>query len=834
MICSLLLLLSAPAGAQIMASYYVSPTGNDNNPGTETQPFKTIQKARDVVRARPGAWTGDVYVWLRGGVYTLTNTLEFTEADAGKDGHYVAYQAYTGERPIISGGTRITGWKNWQKGIYRAPCGSLEFRQLYINGKKAIRARWPNTGTYSRLAGWNTTNKTIQVIAGDLGNVQNLPNGKVEMIVQQYWGESIMRIASVAANGAYKDIAVNTTEKEIVFNREWPQKSPDQAYHFENSRDFIDQPGEWYLDNNSSPRYVYYKPRPGENMATAMVMAPQVETLVHVAGSDLGNHVHHLVFEGITFEHANWTRPSLHGNIGLQSQQFSVGNDRCDRPAAAFYIANADHMRLTRNVFRNCGSTGLDVYTSTHDVVVEGNVFHHLSGNGMQIGKFSEPDAAIATPYNPADTREYCENNVIANNYIYTCGTDYYCSNGIAAGYVRNTSIIHNEITDMPYIGINCGWGWTFSTNAMSNNHIEYNHIHHVMNLLCDGAGIYTLSNQQPASTIKYNYIQHTTRSVWATTQYTPTYPVASIYLDQGSSGFTIDQNCVANNIPKWQVNFNGTESYNTLGTNPAFDAAIIGNAGIQAAYQNIKNIDPMPAPPTPPAPPIPVQGLKLWLKADAQEGAIVKDINNKVSCWADGSGYTNTAIQTNTGYQPLYKCGAVNGQPAFRFDGTDDRMDVYGITGNMNQYTFIMVIKPMGLADYNQSIGALGGWGQFLFHGSANGTVYCGIGVPGRLTAPAGTLKDSLPQLFTFTYPGTSAAATLYKNQTAVASDILSQTANAWTGFVIGATASNTLKGFVPELIIYDRAISNTERTTIENYLMVKYGIGGTLITGL
>lgn len=817
-------LLSVNVQAQIMASYYVSTTGNDSNPGTESQPFKTIKKARDVIRARPGTWTGDIYVWIRGGTYTFSSTLEFTESDAGKDGHYVAYQAYTNERPIISGGTKITGWTNWQNGIYRAPCSAMEFRQLYVNGKKAIRARSPNKGSYSRLTSWNTPANTISIIGTQLGNVQNLANGKVEMIVQQYWAESIMRIASVATNGLYKDITVNTTERDIVFGRDWPAKSADQAYHFENSLDFLDQAGEWYLDNNVSPRYVYYKPLPGENMATADIVAPNIDTLIRVAGADLGTHAHHMVFEGITFEYANWTRPTFHGNIGLQSQQYSIGNDRTDRPAAAFYIRNADHMRLTRNVFRFCGSSGLDIYTSANNIVVEGNVFHDISGNGMQVGKFSEADMPIAGLYDPTDTREYNVDNVIANNYIYTCATDYYCANGIAGGYIRNANIIYNEVTDLPYTGINSGWGWTFNENAMSNNHIEYNHIFNVVKLLCDGGGIYTLSNQGPASTIEHNYIDSTTRSVWATTTHTWTYPVASIYLDQGSSGFTIDGNCVANNIPKWRVNFNATEAYNTLGTNPAYDTAIMNNAGIQPAFQDIRLIDPMPVPPAPPAPPIPTAGLRLWLRGDGPDGSVVKDINNYVSTWADGSGFTNTAMQTVQLYRPLYVASAINGKPAMRFDGVDDRMDIPELKGNMNTYTFIMVLKPNGLADYNQSLGALGGWGQFLFHGSANGTIYCGTGVPGRVNTSAGVLTNAEAQVFSFTYPGTSTTSRLYRNGTEVASGTLSQVPVAWTGFMIGATNTNTLKGDVGEIIFYNRVLTNTEREDVEAYLKTKY----------
>lgn len=135
---------AAPAAAAIQATYYVSPTGSDSNPGTLAQPFATIAKARDVVRTINASMTGDIYVYLRGGTYTLSQTLAFNDSDSGTNGHNVIYQNYAGETPIISGGQNITGWEIYDPGnsIYRAVApNGFDTRQLYVNGLRATRAQ---------------------------------------------------------------------------------------------------------------------------------------------------------------------------------------------------------------------------------------------------------------------------------------------------------------------------------------------------------------------------------------------------------------------------------------------------------------------------------------------------------------------------------------------------------------------------------------------------------------------------------------------------------------------------------------------------------------------
>ena len=121
-------------------TFHVSPAGNDKNPGTEQKPFKTIQRARDEVRKINQKMSGDIEVVLRGGTYQLGETLVFDHRDGGTGGHNVVYKAAKGETPIVSGGKAITGWKADAEGRWKAACGE-HFRQLYVDGKRAVRAR---------------------------------------------------------------------------------------------------------------------------------------------------------------------------------------------------------------------------------------------------------------------------------------------------------------------------------------------------------------------------------------------------------------------------------------------------------------------------------------------------------------------------------------------------------------------------------------------------------------------------------------------------------------------------------------------------------------------
>jgi len=615
----MLLLPFGTVHAAAQATYYVSPTGSDANAGTQAAPFQTIAKAKEIVRTVNTSMTGDIVVSLRGGTYALDKTLEFGTADGGQNGHFVRYEAFTGETPLLSGGQPITGWTvaDQAKNIWKATGVTARFRQLYVNNAKAVRARFPNLGTggaanFNRLTKVDTNGRALDVASSYVSSWKNLD--KVEMHLMIAWADAMMRFKSYTVSGNTAKIVFQEPERTMLFNRPYPMlgiafsSNPpkQQCFYFENAYEFLDQPGEWYLDESTNT--LYYMPRTGEDMSKAMVVAPILENLITVTGPSTTNTVGYLSFQGIAFAHSGFLRPSKTGFLDLQAGQFNVaapgGNKyMLWRPEAGIKVTNAHHIRFERNLFSQMAATGLDLISGTHDDAIVGNVFTDLGGSGLTLGKFAQDTfTEIHIAYNPTDKNEISTNDTVKNNLVTKVTTEIQGAVGIGGGYPRNIVIEHNEVSYTNYSGVSVGFGWTKSTTAMTNNHINWNHIHHVAQLLADAGPIYTLSNQGSGSQIQYNYMHDISASQWAD------YWLCAIYLDEGSSGFDVSHN-VFKNAPSG-VACNSCGTY-TQSDNAGTAASTISGAGIEAAYGDIKNKLTIPLPDFAPASSIVGRGIQ-------------------------------------------------------------------------------------------------------------------------------------------------------------------------------------------------------------------------------
>jgi hypothetical protein len=576
---------------------YVSPSGDDSNPGTITQPLRTVGKAQTLVRGMTQSMTADLTVYLRGGTYPQTSTLTFSNADSGQNGFYVKYLAYPGEQPLITGAQPVTGWMPTGAGskLYTASGVTTPFRQLYVNGVKAIRARSPNLGTngalaFNRLTGADNTAQNIQVASSEAASWNNFT--KVEMHIMTGWGDSAVRLASSTTSGNTATLKIQSPESTILFVRPFPHLGGQfggftkHCYYFENALEFLDQPGEWYLDESKG--VLSYMPRAGEDMTKATVVAPMLETVVSIAGTSTTSQASYLWFQGITFAHSTYMRPSQSGFLDGQAGQYNLtattdNKQTVGRPSAGVSVMNANHIHFERNIFTQMGATGLDFVSGTHDDMIIGNVVTDIAGNGISIGKFTASDTTeYHVPYNPTDKNEICTSDTIKDNYIHNVTTEFQGATGIAAGYPKQLDIEHNEIAYVNYTGVSVGYGWTKTVNAMSNNYINYNNIHHVTQIMADGAALYTLSNQQPASQMEYNYIHDYQTSQWAD------YGDQGIYLDEQTSGYTVAHNAMVNAPTSVVQNDTGT---NTITDNPTSNSSSVTSmAGIEAAYADIKN----------------------------------------------------------------------------------------------------------------------------------------------------------------------------------------------------------------------------------------------------
>lgn len=593
--------VTGSAGEGPNGPLYVAPDGSDGDPGTLARPVRTLSRARDLVRTRNGSMTSDVTVYLRGGTYPLTSTVSFSNADSGSNGFYVKYLAYPGERPLLTGGQPITGWKVFDasRNIYSVGNVTARFRQLYVNGAKAIRARSPNLGpngaaNFNRLSGLDRSAHNLQVASSSVSSWNNPTN--VEMHLMVSWTDNVLRLAAYTISGGTAHLKLQSPEDAILYDRIYPQlgvtaSGEGHCFYFENALEFLDQPGEWYLDETAN--VLYYKPLLGEDMTKATVVAPMVETLVSVDGSSTSQQAGYLWFQGLTFAHTTYLRPSLHGFLNQQAglHNLTTADGKLagvGKPAAGVAVTNANHVRFERNLFTQMAATALDLVSGTHDDVVIGNVFADIGGSGISVGKFAASETAdFEIPYDPADPGEICTNDTIQNNYVNNVATEIQGACGIVAGYPRYIAIEHNEVTAANYTGISVGFGWTTSPNAMSDNKINYNNVHHVLNVLGDGAAIYTLSNQGPASEMQYNYVHDFSQSPWAD------YRIGGLFLDEGTSGYTVAHNVFVN-APT--IVLNTTETTNTLSDNSGASPSTIAAAGIEPAYLDIKDLT-LPAP---------------------------------------------------------------------------------------------------------------------------------------------------------------------------------------------------------------------------------------------
>lgn len=607
---AVLLVLPYDLYAQNLATNYFvdAGQGNDANNGLSvTKPFKTISKAKDAVRLLDKSGNNNITVNLRGGVYFQDKTLEFNENDGGTSSYQVTYKNYKEEFAVISGGKIIVGWKLFDKAknIYRAPAKSIEFRQLYVNGLRAQRARLPNADSNYLIEKWDTAHEQVVVKKEQVSNWKNFT--KVEIITINQFTSNHIRLNSFSTDSSFAYLKMQDAESKILRKVVIPFWY--NSYWFENAYEFIDVEGEWYLSKTDG--FVYYKPFEGENMLEAEVIAPYLETIVKIEGSNLDKPVINLQFKGIEFSYATWTWPNQNGCIEHQAfhpfseRQSEVGkSEEMWTPPAGVYVAKADYIQFQRCTFSHMGANGLNLHYGTHHCSIIGNVVYDISGNGICEAKHNEDNVPWITPYRPEDLREVCSNDIISNNYVAKCGVDYKGSVGIFCGMTSNVTIGHNEVCNLPYTGISVGWGWCQAndTTVMKNNKIIFNNVHHVNqdSIMWDAGGIYTLSNQ-PNSVCSNNFCSS---------------KFNGLYFDEGSGHFSIFNNVVESGnewIHIWspkQNNLVAIDNYSSnfkqlnKGTNcivkntiyvpdknwPQEAKDIIKDAGLENEYRDIKN----------------------------------------------------------------------------------------------------------------------------------------------------------------------------------------------------------------------------------------------------
>jgi len=612
-----LLFIVCAAMPAIAADIYVAVNGADGNPGSREQPLATIaagiRKARELRRLGDPSISNGIHIIVRGGLYPLYEPIFIRPEDAGTTASPTWIEAAPGEQPVLSGGIQITNWhKNTvpiaglsaiaQNKVWVAdlslPAESLAaIRQLWVNNVKAVRAKDANGTAMNRILSWNKKEQTCQI---PFPHTLPMPGiYGLEMFIHQWWEVATLRIKKIERSGDSAKLFFHDPESKIQSEHPWPApwfsgETGNSAYYLVNAIQFLDEPGEWYLDMDRHK--IYYWPRSNEDIRKDTVIAPLLESLVSIAGT-ADHPVTNVFFKGIAFDHTSWLRPARYGHVPHQAGMYmldaykltvpgtpdkpSLENQAwVGRPAAAVQVSYADNTGFTGCRFEHLASTGIDYSKYTHNNNINACLFKDIGGTAILAGVFSDEATEVHLPYNPTDEKEVCSDMIISNNMVTnTANEDWGCA-GIGLGYVKNARIVHNEISDVSYTGISMGWGWTKTSNVMKNNEISFNKIHHYGKHNYDCAGVYTLS-AQPGSVISNNYVDSIYKAPYA---HLPNHWFY-LYTDEGSSYFTVKDNWCPSE--KFLQNANGPGN-KWLNNGPTVDKQVKEMAGIEPAYRSL------------------------------------------------------------------------------------------------------------------------------------------------------------------------------------------------------------------------------------------------------
>ncbi|MBQ7122437.1 MAG: right-handed parallel beta-helix repeat-containing protein [Clostridia bacterium] len=511
----------------------VAPYGNDSNPGTVEAPLKTFERAKEILKGEKSN-SEAVTVWFREGTYPIKKTVEFTREDMSN----VLYRSYPDEKVEFTGSESISDWSVTTINGVEAFVSEVEinsdedyFRSLFKGNKRLSRSNYPKTGLLKvadpktdeavvpeNEANFFTHSAVFYAHSNDIFDFAN--PGDVDIRLMHFWCDELLPVHSVDS----KTGRIETKKPTSMTIR------VDDNFIYENVKEALSLPGEWYLDR--SEEKLYYIPEEGDTVNNTVLYAGMTEQLITVNGAE------NISFQGINFVNTDWDHTGKDG--GFSGKAFDESHPLYKNieygavhPQAAFETPAAIHITSSTGInftdcrFENISYTAVKFDKASKNCNITSCLFNEIGANAI----FIHGDFVV-----PATT----QNINVRDCHISKYGRIFNNAIGILLTHAIDCDLTHNEIHDGWYTGISVGWNWGYSDNPTNNINISNNLIYNIGNgWLSDMGAIYTLGIQ-PDTVIRENVIYNV-----GCDEGRYGYGGWGIYLDEGSSGMLVENNLV-------------------------------------------------------------------------------------------------------------------------------------------------------------------------------------------------------------------------------------------------------------------------------------------------
>lgn len=510
----------------------VSVTGDDENPGTENLPLKTLKGAKEKLKNRKilSSESETVTVWFKAGTYLIDEKINFDSDDLGN----VVYRSVPGEEVVFTGSKEISDWYEGEINGIKALVADVDtdkiyFRSLFRGEERLPVSVWPKEGCFTAkgadikdalypedTTGYFKLHTAFYAKENEIMDFENVRD--VNVRIMHKWCDDILPLRSVDVKTGRIELrkpAAMTIEN-------------DDNYVYENVREAVSQPGEWHLDR--SEKKLYYIPCEGETAENLVLSAPVTDSFFEINGTD------NVTFSGIKFINTDWDFVSGTLNIWpidrtnplLDEMEYEGTHPQASYEVpAAIEIKNAENIKFENCVFRSVSNTAVMFRGQSQNCSVDACYFDEIGGNAVFIN----------APYTiPAVTKNISVTNCEINEY----GRIYNHSIGVLLCHASDCVIENNEIHDGWYTAISVGWVWGYAENPTDNIQVKNNLIYNIGNgWLSDMGGIYTLGIQ-PNTVLSGNVIYNV--GCYGGKQ---GYGGWGIYLDEGSTEITVENNLV-------------------------------------------------------------------------------------------------------------------------------------------------------------------------------------------------------------------------------------------------------------------------------------------------